>query len=207
VNRPVREGIEWCILRWEQAPDLKLPRLLLIGDSIANGYHGPTSALLKGQVNVDLMASSASVTDPQWQASIRLAIADYKYTVIHFNNGLHGWHLKDEEYAGGLREMIKLLRELAPGAKLIWAASTPLTKPAEGHALDPVKNAVVLGRNEVAAQVMQEAGIPVHDLYSVLVGQAQLRANDPYHYNEAGRKLAAEAVVKTVREPLGLPAQ
>lgn len=49
MTTPVREEIEWVNFRWDHALDTSLPRVLLIGDSIANGYHGTVSASLKDQ--------------------------------------------------------------------------------------------------------------------------------------------------------------
>ena len=47
-----REKIEWCNIRWENTTDPKLPRVLLVGDSITLGYSGHAKKLLAGKANV-----------------------------------------------------------------------------------------------------------------------------------------------------------
>lgn len=98
-----RQQIEWVNFRWDHAPDTSRPRVLLIGDSIANGYHGPVSASLKDRFNVDLLATSKCVADPAFVRETRFAMEEYSHALIHFNNGLHGGHLTDAEYEAGLR--------------------------------------------------------------------------------------------------------
>ena len=200
----MREDIEWANFWWAHAPDTKLPRVLLIGDSVTNGYHNNVDKLLKGKANVDMLATSANICDPALLAQVKLAVGDYKHAVIHFNNGLHGWQLSDAEYEAGLRRLIGLLRQLEPQAKLVWGQSTPIVLTTDPATLDP-KNAVVLKRNEVAARVMQELGIPVDDTYSVSVGHAEYRnAGDGFHYNEQGKTAQAEPVARAISAALGL---
>ena len=130
MDSNIHEDIEWANFWWEHAPDTKLPRVLLIGDSITNGYHGDVARLLKGKANVDMLATSASICDPSLIAQVKLAVGDYKHAVIHFNNGLHGFHLDDAQYAAGLKRLVETLKQLEPQAKLIWATSTPIVKAA-----------------------------------------------------------------------------
>lgn len=198
VDNTVREDIEWANLWWAHAPDTKLPRVLLIGDSVTNGYHNDVDKLLKGKVNVDMVATSANICDPALLAQVRLAVGGYKHAVIHFNNGLHGWQLDDAAYEAGLSRLIALLRELSPQAKLVWGHSTPIVLTTDPATLDP-KNAAVIRRNEIAARVMQELGIPVDDTYSVSVGHPEYRnVGDGYHYNQQGKTAQAEAVAKAI---------
>lgn len=204
LDNTTREGMEWANFWWENAPDAKLPRVLLIGDSITNGYHRNVANLLKGKANVDLLATSANILDPQFTLMVRTAVADYKHSVIHFNNGLHGFHLSDQQYEAGLRRLVALLRELAPQAKLIWAQNTPIVE-----AKDPAKlaggNEVVVRRNGVAALVMQELNIPVDDLYPLMVDHTEYRVTgDGYHYNAQGKTVQGETVAKVVSDALGL---
>jgi GDSL-like Lipase/Acylhydrolase family len=202
LDNTTREDMEWANLWWEHAPDTKLPRVLLIGDSITNGYHGKVRDLLRGRANVDLLATSASICDPALIAQVKLAVGDYKHAIIHFNNGLHGFHLDEAHYEAGLRRLVDTLKQLEPQAKLIWAMSTPIVLGNDVGKLDP-KNEVVLKRNEIAARVMRELGIPVDDLYSLVAGKAEYRVSgDGYHYNDQGRTVEADAVAKVVGEAL-----
>ncbi len=202
IDNTQREGIEWAILRWEQTNDQTLPRVLLIGDSITNGYTGPVRGLLKGKANVDMLATSKNVCDPAFVLELTLATHGYKHAVIHFNNGLHGGHLTDAQYEAGLRRMVAKLRELAPGAKLVWGSCTSaVTLP--DKQLNPQSNGVVLRRNEIAARVMTELGIPIDDLYAAIVDHCDWHS-DSLHFNQEGYAALAASVVRAV-EPSLIP--
>lgn len=203
IDSRTREGTEWAILRWEQAPDTKLPRVLLVGDSISNGYASHVSGLLAGKAHVDLLATSKSVCDPAFLLELALATDGYKHAVIHFNNGLHGWHLTDAQYEAGLRRMVAKLRELAPQARLVWGNCTSaVTLP--DKKLDPNANAVVLKRNEIAARVMGELGVPIDDLYAVIVDHCDWHS-DSLHFNQDGYAALAASVVKSLPSPIPTP--
>lgn len=67
-----------------------LPRALLVGDSIVNGYEGEARSLLEAQgVNVTYWISSYCVTSPHYLTFLGIYLDEAKYDVIHFNNGLH----------------------------------------------------------------------------------------------------------------------
>ena len=53
-----REEIEWSIHYAFNAGDRTLPRVLLVGDSICNGYHAQVRERLLGIANVTFWASS-----------------------------------------------------------------------------------------------------------------------------------------------------
>lgn len=191
-----REATEWLILRWEQAPDTTLPRVLLVGDSIANGYAGEVSRLLGGKAHVDLLATSKSICDPALLKEVELATDGYQHAVIHFNNGLHGGHLTDAQYEAGLRRLVARLRGLAPQAKLVWASSTSaVTLP--DKQLDPNLNPKIIHRNEIAARVMAELGLPIDDLYGVAATRNDWHS-DTLHFSAEGCTALAQAVSESV---------
>ena len=67
-----------------------LPRVLLVGDSIVNGYQGEARRLLEAKgVNVTYWISSYCVTSPHYLTFLGIYLDEAKYDVIHFNNGLH----------------------------------------------------------------------------------------------------------------------
>lgn len=196
IDDRTREGTEWAILRWERATDPTLPRVLLIGDSIANSYAARVGELLKGKANVDLLATSKSVCDPAFLLELTLATDGYKHAVIHFNNGLHGMHLSDAQYEAGLRRMVAKLRELAPWAKLVWGSSTSAVNLATMQ-LDANTNPKVIARNAAAARVMAELGVPVDDLYAVIVDHSDWHS-DSLHFKAEGCAALGEAVTQAV---------
>ena len=85
------ENIEWSISYAYHFTDAKkdLPRVLLVGDSICQGYQGKVCGKLDGKVNVTYWASSYCVTSPGYLRLLAFYLDEAKYDVIHFNNGLH----------------------------------------------------------------------------------------------------------------------
>ena len=68
--------------------DPKLPRVLLIGDSISIGYTLPTREFLKGKANLHRIPTNGGPTT-KGLASIEAWLGKGKWDVIHFNWGLH----------------------------------------------------------------------------------------------------------------------
>ena len=202
AQTPTRENIEWANFWWENTNDTKLPRVLLIGDSISVGYRGLVTQKLKGKANVDHLATSKAIDDPALLKETEYAIEGYKHAVIHFNNGLHGGHVTDNAYEKCLREYVRKLREWAPDAKLIWASTTPYPSSKPGVTLDEKRNAVVLARNAIAEKIMKENNISINDLYALMVGDLDnlTASKGNVHYNEKGKAMQGEAVAKRILE-------
>jgi len=200
-----RETTEWCNIRWMNANDASLPRVLLIGDSISVGYHGAVGKELKGVAHVDNLATSKAITDPALAKEIAYVLGEYRYAVIHFNNGLHGWHVTEAEYEAGLRALVAQLRKLGQGAKLVWASSTPIPSRTKGQKLHKTKNKLVLARNAIAAKVMAECKIPTNDLYELMVVDLDnlTASKGNVHYGNKGKELQGKAIAKVIRAAMG----
>src|SRR6187549_321549 len=123
---PARESIEWCDIWISHANETNLPRVLLIGDSIARDYYSEVEKRLAGKTFVARLATSRFVSDPVLLKEIELVLKQEKFDVIHFNNGMHGWQHSEAEYRKAFPKLIKTLRKHAPKAKLLWATTTPL---------------------------------------------------------------------------------
>src|SRR6188768_966669 len=61
---PSRESIEWCDIWISHANETNLPRVLLIGDSIARDYYPEVEKRLAGKAFVGRLATSRFVADP-----------------------------------------------------------------------------------------------------------------------------------------------
>ncbi len=70
--------------------DAKLPRVLLIGDSILNGYQGQATKLLAGKAHVDLWVNPYNQSE-HVNKLLGEVLANGPYDVVVFNMGLHGW--------------------------------------------------------------------------------------------------------------------
>ncbi len=216
-----RENIEWCDLWITHANETKLPRVLLLGDSIARGYEPEVEKRLAGVAYVNRLATSAFITDPMLLTEIALVLDNTKFDVIHFNNGMHGWQHSEEEYRQGFSAFLEVIREHAPHAKLIWASTTALREPGgtagdrgpiAGEAVDRGKlmvqadllrasDARIRARNAIALEFITRANIPVDDLFALTVGRPELH-NGSVHFNASGIALQADQVAAQIRKLL-----
>ena len=72
--------------------DAKLPRVLLIGDSILGGYHAKAAELLRGKVSLDVWITPKHIGSKDLPADMKAIFAEHTYDVILFNDiGLHAW--------------------------------------------------------------------------------------------------------------------
>jgi lysophospholipase L1-like esterase len=201
-----RERIEWCDIWVPEANSDKLPRVLLVGDSITKGYYGSVDSELKGQAAVARLATSAFLTDPAFLMQLDCLLDSYDFDVIHFNNGLHGWGYSEQEYGDALPVIIQHLRDKEPGATLILANSTPLRDRADLSKLRD-SNSRVLERNRLLAGVASSQAIPVNDLYSLVADKSELYSQDGTHFNNEGRALQGKQVAAAVAKALAERAQ
>ena len=188
------ENIEWSVAYAYGLTDATkdLPRVLLVGDSICNGYQGGVRELLKGKMNVSYWISSYCVTSAAYLPLLTIYLDEAKYDVIHFNNGLHSLKTQTAAYEQGVRRALQLIREKQPDAKLVWCSSTPLANDA--------KTAKCRELNAAAAKVVAEfGGIATDDLFSLL-DPLDRAANwsDEYHHRAPVQKKEAEQVATSV---------
>ncbi len=196
-----------------------LPRVLLVGDSISIGYTVPVRELMAGKANVHRPLTNCGPTTVGLAALgkwLETGGADKKWDVIHFNWGLHdlkylgpkGATLQDpgkpenhqqvppDAYRDNLVELVKQLK--ATGAKLIWRNTTPVPEGARGRVVgDSVKY------NKIAEEVMKDAGIEIHDLYSFAKErQAEIQKEADVHFSPAGYEALAGDVVSVITAAL-----
>ena len=201
--RVVHEETEWCSIRVPAANDSKLPRVLLVGDSVCNGYYDKVAKELKGKAHIAKLATSASLGDPALLDQMKLLLANYDFAVIHFNNGLHGFDYIDEEYGRDIHELLQIVRQHAPLAKLIWATSTPVRKKAPNLEEFDKENAIVKSRNRIVVNVATKHQIPINDLYSLVENHPEYWKDDGVHFKPEGQVIQAKQVVKHILDASG----
>jgi acyl-CoA thioesterase-1 len=180
--------------------DPKLPRVLLIGDSISIGYTVPARKLLAGKANVHRIPENGGPTTNGLK-NLDKWVGAGKWDVIHFNWGLHDIKLDTgkhqvpvEEYERNLRDLVTKLR--ATGAKLIWASTTPVP---EGKVSPPRKDSDVVAYNAAARKIMEENKIPINDLYAfVLPKLKDLQRPVNVHFTDKGSEALAEQVATSI---------
>jgi len=187
------------------ADDAKLPRVLLIGDSILNGYHAQAAELLRGRVNLDVWITPKHIGN-DLSRDLQAIFAEHTYDVIFFNDiGLHAWtpgRIPEGQYEPLTRRHLANLRRLAPQAKLIFATTTPMTTKTRPIEFDPEFNALIVQRNAIAVRVMAENKVPVADFYAVLAPKLELAAGDRFHWSKPAYALLAQCAAGQITAAL-----
>ena len=160
--------------------DPKLPRVLLIGDSVSRGYTQPTRVALAGKANVHRAPANCGPTASGLK-NLDVWLGAGKWDVIHFNFGIHDRGTPAADYVKRLEEIVTRLEKT--GAKLIWASTTPVPdNPAQKQTAQSV-----VEKNVLAAEVMTKHGIPTDDLFGAMT--PRLKEFQPpldVHYTGAG---------------------
>jgi acyl-CoA thioesterase-1 len=185
--------------------DPKLPRVLLIGDSISIGYTPAVRKLLDGKANVHHNAGNSQDTK-NGVAKLKEWLGTGKWDVIHVNFGLHdiklgtGTHqVPIAEYEKNLHSILKDLK--ATGAKVIWCSTTPVP---EGKLSPPRRNADVIAYNAVAQKAAQEHGITINDLYAFALPQLkEIQRPENVHFTDEGSAKLAAPVADAILKALG----
>lgn len=194
------ETYEWDNIWWDH-PELQKKRVLLIGDSISCGYCRRVNFCLKEEIFADGFGTSKGIDNPKFLEGLRYVKSQQnRCDLIHINNGLHGWHLSEEEYEKEYRKVLKEIMELYPGAPVVIALTTPL-QPSETES-DEDRNGRVLKRNEVACRLAGEFGLEVNDLYAPLEHHPELFSQDGVHLIPEGYELLAKQIADVVRTAL-----
>lgn len=194
------ETIEWCHFWWEQANQDDKPRVLLIGDSITRGYQPFVSRQLEDRLYVSMVATSKAVDHPDFQTEMQYGWSHggYTYSLIHWNNGLHGWHLSAEAYKEGLKRQVEFILSQQPSVKLVLALSTPVWIKKQTERLNQERNDIVQCKNEAVIQVAEQYALSVNDLYTAVVDHPEYRTDDGVHYNERGKRQLGEHVTTMI---------
>ena len=183
--------------------------VILIGDSIRMSYEETVRSQLVGLAEVWAPEDNGGTSEnvlahlDEWALSRR---AD----VVHLNCGLHD--IKTEfnqdtrqvplsDYAANVRSILTQLRD-ATDATIVWASSTPVneqwhnaTKPFARFEAD------VDAYNAAAAEIAQELGVGIDDLFSVAMsaGRDELLIEDGVHFTPEGSVLLGEAVADCIK--------
>jgi lysophospholipase L1-like esterase len=204
-----------------------LPRVLLIGDSISQGYTVPVQKLLAGKANVHRIPQNGGSTKTgvakieEWLGGglpvqqPPASQAPPRWDVIHFNWGLHdlmfdpnaqrdpAQYEKDQLalYEKNLRALVARLKETR--AKLIWASSTPVPDEMSSPRSPSHRSAMVKTYNDVAAKVMAENGVPIDDLNAYVAPVVEtMRKPHDVHFGEEGYEFLAKKVAEEIAAEL-----
>ena len=198
-------------------PDLDsaLPNILLIGDSISIGYTLPVREQLRGRANVFHPPINCGATIRGVELLDKW-LGDRKWSVIHFNFGLHDLKYVNEsgqmaappesgkqfvpieDYEKYLDQIVTRLRET--GAHLIWCSTTPVPEGSSGRIKGDADR-----YNGVASRIASRYGLAVDDLYSFALARlSEIQKPANVHFTDDGDLALATQVVGTIESVVPL---
>lgn len=194
-----KERTEWIRSKCVETTDNSIKRVLLIGDSITDGYYESVSVKLYGVAHVDYVATSYAVDSKMYNVLVKNFIKDSRYDVIHFNHGLHGKHMSAGLYK---RRLKSVLSSVDKATKLVVATSTRVLKDGE-NMVDESWERKIVERNAKVKELCSELGCETDDLYPISVDMNYAhRTKDGFHYDKAGYDIFADKVSKTIKKLL-----
>ena len=188
-----RDFLKGTSTAWDfVADDPKLPRVLLIGDSVSRGYTLAVRAALAGRANVHRAPENCGPT-ANGLKKLDVWLGAGKWDVIHFNFGIHDRATPLADYTDRLAKILTRLE--STGAKLIWASTTPIPD-------DPAKkqtSASIVERNAAAAALMAQHAVALDDLFTAITPQlATLQNPNDVHFTAAGYDFLGQHVAAAI---------
>ncbi len=192
----------------------ELPKVLLLGDSIREGYAPLVAKKLEGIAEIVQPKENGGDTANTLKF-IDKWIEAGKPVVVHFNCGLHdlkfgkktsAFQVSGDEYEKNLKAIAERLQKATP--HVVFATTTPIID--DRHAARKADfdrfDKDVKSYNERAVKVMLELGIPVDDLNRIVQdgGPATLLGKDGTHYTKEGSERLADAVADCIKRQLRL---
>ena len=198
--------------------EIKMKKVLLLGDSIRMGYCNFVKSELAGSAEVCFPAENCRFTQ-YTLVSLRnwlkeTGIPREEIELVHWNNG--HWdvaHFHDDElplntpelYGIMLERIYCHLRKFCPNAQIVFALTTPVTST-KGPAGNPRSNSEIEKYNAVAVEVMNKLGVRINDLYSLT---KESISDDLYadfcHFTPEGYQILGKQVIKVIKETLDMP--
>ena len=189
-----------------------LPKVLLIGDSISQGYRATVVTELEREANVTRIPGNGEWTGTGVK-KIDDWLGDNDWDVIHFNFGLwdmYGWPYYDEDrspqaYAQRLEQIVARLKQT--DATLIWATTTPPCADNEVSMRDRFKKPGVVTAEvekqylDAAERVMRRHKIQINDLNALVRDDIDTLHTGPdnVHFTGKGNTLLGKQVAEAIR--------
>jgi len=180
------------------------PRVLLVGDSILNGYLGRVTKALDGKAYVDAWVNPYAQSD--YTNKLLAEVLEHgPYDVVQFNMGLHGWQagrIKEGSFEPLMKDYVEIIRKKFPKCTVIWASTTPVTVKDKPTEIDAEINPIIIDQNTRAAKVMGEMNVPVNDFYSLLVPKLEFARGDKFHWTPPAYALLGQATTEMILKHL-----
>ena len=107
-----------------------------------------------------------------------------------------------KQYEQNLETLVRLLRQKAPGAKIVWASTTPIRHSRE----NVFKKGTEIEYNQIAERVMKKYGVPINHMYSYVKSFMNMDKPAPHGFDPFffDRKAIHEPIHKLIVQELGL---
>jgi hypothetical protein len=183
------EPYEWDNVWWEQANKNNISRVLYIGDSISCATRRIATSCSGDKILFDGFGTSKALDNPFLFDSIRIFAKQQRYRdAVLFNNGLHGWHLDDDnQYAYYYEKTVKFLLDEFKDTPIVIVLTTSVS--------NAEREQRVKRRNEVAAKIAEKYRLSIIDLYSISAKFSEFRIHDGVHFNADGYQKFAEQII------------
>lgn len=187
-----RGRVSGQVSAWDYVTDdPRLPRVLLIGDSISRGYTLAVRQQLAGKANVHRAPENCGGT-ANGLKKLDIWLAGGRWDVIHFNFGIHDARTSPADYRQRLEQIVARLEKT--GARLVWASTTPVSPTVKG-----VADSALVERNRIAAEVMGRHGVAIDDLYAhILPDLAKLQNPTDCHFSGEGYQRLGTKVAQSI---------
>jgi sialate O-acetylesterase len=197
--------------------DPRLPRILIIGDSISGHYINAVTDGMRARANVigesSMVKGTWASMDPRfyradWAAkddNLKKFLAERgPFHIVHFNNGIHNFFSAkpgdEAPYAEQLRKVVATIREA--GAIALFANSTG-TVGDNAIAKSPNYLTNCKTFNAAAEKVMAELNVPVTDIFGATQPRIkELISQDLIHLKADADPLMAGAIIARLNEAL-----
>lgn len=186
------ECYEWDRTWIAHTEDADVKRVFYIGDSISCGVRPSLQKMVGNEFYIDALATSKALDNPHFLPTLDLIFRQVrKPNVILLNNGLHGWHLKDDDaYPKLLEQFILAIRERLDVPVAVVLTTCVANKD---------RNLRVQARNQSARTVAEKLGCPVLDLYTPSETHSDLQDGGGVHFFKEGYDCLAQAILPDLR--------
>lgn len=203
-----------CLALWAMSSygEIKMQKVVLIGDSIRMGYQNTVSNELKDVATVVFPTNNCRHSQNIIENHLQWIITE-KPDIVHINAGLHEVYsgtngvkqIEIDAYAANLSKIFDTLKK--NNIVILWATTTPVIDErylkAKGY--QARKNEDVVAYNKVATEQAGKYSLPIDDLYAFICNQPdkeELYSPDGVHHNTKGCHALGKKVAAFIREHL-----
>ncbi|MBE6797472.1 MAG: SGNH/GDSL hydrolase family protein [Ruminococcaceae bacterium] len=199
-----REEYIWSRVWKERLYDADKKRVMLIGDSIIEGYSFFVAEQLKQDYIVSRWTHSLAIDSKFVLPLMEFALLSdekIKYDVIHFTHGGHGKWTTHEDYEAALDKTIKRLVEICPESKIIIATPTEYCLPMLEcqPVVDLEATELLSRRGEIAKKIAAKYNLTVNDMMQVSKANRYLHSDDGVHFTDEGYEVLAKSVAAAIK--------